>query len=142
MHYSSYAYSASGRYETFYPESNKPSSADAFGKLVTPQAFKRVKGLLDNTKGKIVIGGETDEATKYIAPTVVSDVHPDDSLMSEYVSTSLATSIRSMANLCISLEGRSLDPFCPSFQWRISTRLSRLSMLSKTFFDLIFTLKC
>lgn len=32
-----------------------------------------------------MLGGDTDEAAKYIAPTVVSDVHPDDSLMSEYV---------------------------------------------------------
>lgn len=33
----------------------------------------------------MVLGGEADEATKYIAPTVVSDVPPDDSLMSEWV---------------------------------------------------------
>lgn len=84
------AYTASGRHEVFYPEFNKPSSASAFSKMVTPQAFKRVKGLLDKTKGKVVIGGETDEATKYIAPTVVSDVPLDDSLMSEYVFTSLS----------------------------------------------------
>ncbi|KAF8226652.1 NAD-aldehyde dehydrogenase [Tricholoma matsutake] len=72
-------------HEVFYPEFNKPSSASAFSKMVTPQAFKRVKGLLDKTKGKVVIGGETDEATKYIAPTVVSDVPLDDSLMSEEI---------------------------------------------------------
>lgn len=48
----------------------------------------RVKGLLDNTMGTIVIGGETDEATKFIAPTVVRDVHGGDVLMSEYVSCS------------------------------------------------------
>jgi aldehyde dehydrogenase (NAD+) len=62
-----------------------PSSAGAFGKMVTPQAWTRVKGLLDNTQGKIVIGGDTDEVAKYISPTVVSEVPPEDSLMSEYV---------------------------------------------------------
>jgi len=72
-------------YESFYPESKKASSPDAFGRMVTPQAFKRVKGLLDNTKGKIVLGGETDEATKFIAPTVVKDVSGDDPLMSEEI---------------------------------------------------------
>jgi aldehyde dehydrogenase (NAD+)/aldehyde dehydrogenase (NAD(P)+) len=56
-----------------------------YSRLITPQAFKRVKGLLDNTKGKIVFGGETDEATKFIAPTVVKDVKTDDSLMTECV---------------------------------------------------------
>ena len=79
-----------GRHESFYPESKGPSSTGATAKLVTPQAFKRVKGLLDNTKGKVVFGGEADEATKYIAPTAVRDVHADDSLMSEYVYASLS----------------------------------------------------
>ena len=32
-----------------------------------------------------MVGGETDEATKFIAPTIVRDVKADDSLMSEYV---------------------------------------------------------
>jgi aldehyde dehydrogenase (NAD+) len=81
------------RYESFYPESKKASSPDAFGRMVTPQAFKRVKGLLDNTKGKIVLGGETDEATKFIAPTVVKDVSGDDPLMSECVHISFPPSI-------------------------------------------------
>jgi acyl-CoA reductase-like NAD-dependent aldehyde dehydrogenase len=50
---------------------------------VSPRHFARVKGLLDNTKGTIVVGGESDAETKYIAPTIVKDVKPDDSLMSE-----------------------------------------------------------
>ena len=74
---------------SFYPEAKSASSPGAFSRMITPQAFKRVKGLLDNTKGTIVFGGETDEATKFIAPTVVKDVHPDDSLMSEYVDISV-----------------------------------------------------
>jgi len=54
-------------------------------RLVTPQAFARVSGLLKNTKGTIVVGGEMDEATKFIAPTVIKDVKSDDALMSECV---------------------------------------------------------
>jgi len=69
--------------EQFYPKS--ASEPGAYSRLVTPQAFKRVKGLLDNTKGKVVFGGDTDEATKFIAPTVVKDVSVDDSLMSEEI---------------------------------------------------------
>lgn len=46
-------------------------------------SFDRVKKLLDNTKGTVVIGGETDRETKYVAPTIVRNVGPDDALMSE-----------------------------------------------------------
>ena len=38
-------------------------------------------GLLESTKGEIVCGGDSDEATCYVAPTVVVDVSPDDKLM-------------------------------------------------------------
>jgi len=71
--------------ETFYPDSNSPSSTATFSRLVSPQAFARVHNLLKDTKGTIVFGGETDEATKYIAPTVVKDVKGDDSLMKEEI---------------------------------------------------------
>ncbi|KAG6872490.1 hypothetical protein C0995_009352 [Termitomyces sp. Mi166 len=72
-------------YESFYPESAQPSKPDTFSRIITPQAWKRIKGLLDNTKGTVVFGSETDEATKFIAPTAVKDVEADDSLMSEEI---------------------------------------------------------
>lgn len=70
-------------YDSFYPETAQTS--DSYARIVTPQAFKRIKGLLDNTKGTVVIGGETDEETKFIGPSVVKDVKSDDSLMSEEI---------------------------------------------------------
>ena len=70
-------------YESFYPESVK--APEAYSRIVTPQAFNRVKSLLDNTKGEVVFGGETDAETKFIAPTVIKNVSADDSLMSEEV---------------------------------------------------------
>ena len=73
------------RHESFYPAWKSPSSPGATAKFISHEAFRRVKGLLDNTKGKIVLGGETDETHKFIAPTVVKDVEGGDSLMSEYV---------------------------------------------------------
>jgi aldehyde dehydrogenase (NAD+) len=66
---------------TFYPDG--PAKSDSFSRIVSPRHFARIKGLLDTTKGTIVIGGETDADTKYIAPTIVKDVKGDDSLMSE-----------------------------------------------------------
>lgn len=67
--------------DKFYPES--VSTPGIYSRLITTQAFERVKGLLDNTKGKIVFGGESNETTKFIAPTLVKDVPFNDSLMSE-----------------------------------------------------------
>jgi aldehyde dehydrogenase (NAD+)/aldehyde dehydrogenase (NAD(P)+) len=63
----------------FYPEGDEGH----FSRLVSPRAFSRVNKLLKDSKGTIVFGGETKEETKYIAPTVLKDVQPDDSLMSE-----------------------------------------------------------
>jgi aldehyde dehydrogenase (NAD+) len=68
-------------YEEFYPDGS--AASEAYSRLVTPQAYGRVAGLLEKSKGKIVFGGEVDKSTKFIAPTVVKDVGPDDSLMSE-----------------------------------------------------------
>ncbi|KAF5379237.1 hypothetical protein D9615_006047 [Tricholomella constricta] len=72
-------------HESFYPKSADPSLPANYSRIITPQAFKRIKGLLDNTQGDVVFGGQTDEATKFIAPTVVKDVKADDSLMSEEI---------------------------------------------------------
>ena len=41
--------------------------------------------MLDATRGKIVIGGERDLEDLYIAPTVVTDVTAEDSLMTEEI---------------------------------------------------------
>ncbi|KAJ7631341.1 NAD-aldehyde dehydrogenase [Mycena polygramma] len=71
-------------YAAFYPETtaSPPLPPQNVSKLVNPQAFKRVSGLLQATKGTVVCGGQTDEERNYIAPTIVKDVKSDDSLMS------------------------------------------------------------
>ncbi|PFH47014.1 hypothetical protein AMATHDRAFT_153157 [Amanita thiersii Skay4041] len=73
------------QYNSFFPNATPPTPADQFSKMITPQAFKRVKNLLDATKGSVVIGGETDEDKRFIAPTIVRDVSGEDSLMSEEI---------------------------------------------------------
>jgi aldehyde dehydrogenase (NAD+)/aldehyde dehydrogenase (NAD(P)+) len=71
-------------YEEFYPDTEKRLAAsDTHARLVSVQAHERVAELLEKTQGKIVFGGEVDKNTKFISPTVVKDVGPDDSLMSE-----------------------------------------------------------
>ena len=43
--------------------------------------YRRLVGLLQATEGTVEFGGETDEASRFISPTLVSDVKPDDKLM-------------------------------------------------------------
>ncbi|EJD01020.1 aldehyde dehydrogenase [Fomitiporia mediterranea MF3/22] len=69
--------------KSFYPDGALKS--DSYARMVNDVHFKRVKGMLDDTKGEIVIGGETDEAQKYIAPTVVKNVSPEDMLMGQEI---------------------------------------------------------
>lgn len=54
-------------------------------RVTTEAGWRRLKGMLDATKGDIVIGGETDEARRWIAPTVVKDVKEGDSLLSDEI---------------------------------------------------------
>ena len=42
-------------------------------------------GLLGRTKGRVVMGGGSDDSGRYIAPTLVTGVTPEDSLMEEEI---------------------------------------------------------
>ncbi len=63
----------------FYPQGAK-NSPD-YARIVSRNHFHRIKKMLDSTSGTIVIGGETDEATNYIEPTVVIVPNENDSLI-------------------------------------------------------------
>ncbi len=54
-----------------------------FGRLINDKHFKRVSGLID--KAKVLAGGETDAAQRYIAPTLLKDVSMDDAIMQEEI---------------------------------------------------------
>lgn len=56
---------------------------DAYGKIITDRHFERVIGLID--KEKVVYGGESDSATRKIAPTVLDNVTFDDAVMGEEI---------------------------------------------------------
>lgn len=43
----------------------------------------RIIKLLD--KSKVAIGGDSDEASKYISPTVMTNVSPEDAVMQEEI---------------------------------------------------------
>ena len=61
----------------------EPKESESYGRIVSPNHFARVSALMEG--GTAVIGGETDAATRYIAPTVLLDVHPDAQIMKEEI---------------------------------------------------------
>ncbi|KAL2263802.1 hypothetical protein VTK26DRAFT_5094 [Humicola hyalothermophila] len=68
-------------YKTMFPNGAKASPDLA--RIVNQRHFLRLKAMLDNTKGKIVLGGEMDESELYIEPTVVLVDSVEDSMMQE-----------------------------------------------------------
>lgn len=67
----------------FFPEGTQKS--EDLTRLVNERHFDRVKKMLDNTKGKIVIGGHTDRADLFIDITLVKVESEDDSLLSDEI---------------------------------------------------------
>jgi acyl-CoA reductase-like NAD-dependent aldehyde dehydrogenase len=60
-------------------------ASESFSRIIAERHFDRLWQILSETKGEIVLGGETRRETKFIAPTIVSNVGPADSLMSQCV---------------------------------------------------------
>lgn len=61
----------------FYSEN--PKSSEDFGRIVNERHFDRIMTLIN--QDKVVIGGDSDIETKYIAPTIMKDVSWDDEVM-------------------------------------------------------------
>ncbi|KZO93241.1 NAD-aldehyde dehydrogenase [Calocera viscosa TUFC12733] len=66
-------------YDSFYPEGSGKS--DSYSRIVDDRSFNRLKDVMDRSKAELVCGGETDAATKFIAPSVYKNVLRGDSLM-------------------------------------------------------------
>ncbi len=60
-----------------------PQDSDSYGRMVNERHFERVKDLIGS--GHVAIGGETDSATKFIAPTVLTDVASDSAVMQQEI---------------------------------------------------------
>ena len=60
-----------------------PQKSPDYGRIVNARHHKRLSALLES--GKIFVGGKTDVADRYIAPTVLTDVSPDSAVMSEEI---------------------------------------------------------
>ena len=60
-----------------------PQASDDYPRIVNENHFDRVSSLIDSEK--TVHGGETDRSDKYIAPTLMTDITPDDPAMQQEI---------------------------------------------------------
>ena len=63
----------------YYPNGTRHS--DDFGRIINDRQWQRLKSMLDNSKGKILMGGELDQEDRYIEPTLILVDSPKDSLL-------------------------------------------------------------
>jgi aldehyde dehydrogenase (NAD+) len=62
---------------------SEPKESGDYGRIVNERHFDRLSGLLGS--GRVAVGGDTDRAAKYIAPTVLTDVDPASPVMQEEI---------------------------------------------------------
>jgi aldehyde dehydrogenase (NAD+) len=60
-----------------------PQASADFGRIVDDAHFQRVEKLLGC--GTVAVGGQSDPHQRYIAPTVLTGVRPDDAVMAEEI---------------------------------------------------------
>ena len=61
-----------------------PQKTEDYARIVSPNHHRRLASLLKES-GEVVVGGELDEASRYIAPTLVRNVSAESPLMSEEI---------------------------------------------------------
>lgn len=80
-HQQKLASALSSVYKELYP--NGAANSDSFGRLVNTASAKRVSETLKGTKGKILLGGESNGV--FMEPTVLTDVTGEDEIMQDEV---------------------------------------------------------
>ena len=65
----------------FYPDGARASPD--YGRIVNERQWKRLKNMVDESKGKILLGGTMDEGEKFMEPTVIQVDDPNDSLIKD-----------------------------------------------------------
>jgi aldehyde dehydrogenase (NAD+) len=62
---------------------NEPKDSPDYARIVDSRHYERLVGLLES--GTAAVGGDHDDATRYIAPTVLRDVMPESPVMQEEI---------------------------------------------------------
>ena len=60
-----------------------PEKSDSYGRIVNDRHFDRIAGVI--ASGDVAVGGQTNAAAKYIAPTVLTGVSTDSPVMREEI---------------------------------------------------------
>ncbi|MCH8136214.1 MAG: aldehyde dehydrogenase family protein [Proteobacteria bacterium] len=60
-----------------------PENSDSYGRIVNDRHFERISNFIGD--GHVVIGGTTNSSSRYIAPTVLTDVALDSPVMQEEI---------------------------------------------------------
>ena len=68
---------------TFYGADPKASAS--LGRIVNERHLARLQRLLDAGAGTIAVGGQSDVATRYLAPTITVDPSPESPVMQEEI---------------------------------------------------------
>lgn len=61
------------------------SDVENYPHIINDRHFARLKSYFDNTNGKVILGGQLDESTKFFPPTIVDGVNGKDSLLKEEI---------------------------------------------------------
>jgi aldehyde dehydrogenase (NAD+) len=62
---------------------NDPEKSTDFARVISKENVIRIAELMKN--GRIVAGGNTDPEARYVSPTIIRDVKPDDPIMHEEI---------------------------------------------------------
>jgi aldehyde dehydrogenase (NAD+) len=65
----------------FYGEN--PEESNDFARIIGSASVKRLEELMKS--GQIIAGGKSDAESRYVAPTIIKDVKPDDPIMGEEI---------------------------------------------------------
>ena len=63
----------------------RPQSSENLCRIINDRNWQRLNNMLQKTEGKVVIGGETDQADLFIAPTVITGVSETEPMMQEEI---------------------------------------------------------
>ncbi len=62
-----------------------PRQSPDYARIVNERHFDRLCGLLAATSGHVAVGGESTRSERYIAPTVLTGIQPDDPVMEDEI---------------------------------------------------------
>jgi hypothetical protein len=104
----------------FYPDGARASPD--YGRIVNNRQWKRLKEMIDNTKGKILIGGTMDETDRFLEPTVIQGQSYPGIEMSLDAKEANIPFLQLTTSPTASSLTRALGPSCLSSQSTTSTK--------------------